>query len=224
MNLPNFGRDTAPDMDREYDRVDAALRAEADQLLESGLRDLLAEYGAVHAMGSYALRLMVWRDLDIELVPPDLERTKFFQLGARLADRLQPVRMSFRDETLACTEGLPRGLYWGVYLGDERRGAWKIDIWAVEAEHHQASWRALDALRNRLSQASREAILRIKTDVWSHPEYRRGFSSRDIYEAVLEQGVADVEGFWKHLERRARQAPCGTAWSAQAAGRLRQKS
>ena len=47
---------------------DAALRAEADNLLiETGLMDLLRHRGSVHVSGSYALRLMTWRDLDIYL-------------------------------------------------------------------------------------------------------------------------------------------------------------
>lgn len=48
--------------------TDQELRAEADRLLASGLPALLADYGEVHIVGSYALRLMVWRDLDIHLV------------------------------------------------------------------------------------------------------------------------------------------------------------
>jgi len=43
---------------------------------------------------------------------------------------MKPHRMHLRDECAVGTPGLPRGFYWGVYLGDERSGAWKIDILA----------------------------------------------------------------------------------------------
>src|SRR5207247_11137556 len=69
---------------------DEALRAEADRLLASGLRQLLSEYGETHIIGSYALHLMVWRDLDIVLEMPRIDRKAFFELGKRMSDLLQP--------------------------------------------------------------------------------------------------------------------------------------
>src|SRR5207302_11021026 len=66
--------------------VDAALRAEADGLLgRTGLKDLLSRSGTVHVSGSYALRLMTWRDLDIYLETPGMTVSEFFALGSRIA-------------------------------------------------------------------------------------------------------------------------------------------
>lgn len=112
-------------------RAEAALRAEADALLAGGLRDALASYGEVHVVGSYRMGLMAWRDLDIHLVPHVLDRSLFFELGRRIAELLGPRRMHYRDETGADSTALPRGLYWGVHLGDVRASGWKLDIWAT---------------------------------------------------------------------------------------------
>jgi hypothetical protein len=180
--------------------VDAELRAEADRLLESGLRDVLDAFGETHVMGSYALELMTWRDLDIHVVREDLDRGAFFELGRGLATLLTPHRMHYRDETVEQTPGLPPGLYWGIYLGDERKGAWKIDIWATTRSGFEPSQRFQDRIQQRLTPATRERILAIKSACWQHPHYRRDFSSNDIYEAVLDRGVTSVEGFW--LQRR----------------------
>jgi hypothetical protein len=38
------------------------IRAEADEILRSGLRSLLNRHGDVHVVGSYVLGLMTWRD------------------------------------------------------------------------------------------------------------------------------------------------------------------
>lgn len=184
-----------------YLSVDAELRAEADRILNLGLRDLLDSFGDVHVIGSYALELMTWRDLDIHIVRESLDRVSFFELGGRLAELLEPHRMHFRDESVEQTPGLPRGLYWGVYLGDERRGAWKIDIWASSRADFEPAKRYCDRILERLTPASREAILAIKSACWQHPEYRRSFSSSDIYEAVLQHGVRDAERFWLHRRR-----------------------
>jgi hypothetical protein len=34
---------------------------------------------------------------------------------------------------------------------------------------------------------------------WQHPQYRRGFTSADVYAAVLDRGVRGVPGFWADL-------------------------
>ena len=185
-----------------HQETDQELRAEADRLLDSGLRAILEDYGAVHVIGSYDLHLMVWRDLDIHIVQPAIDKQKFFELGGRIAELLNPHRMHFRDETIVATDGLPRGMYWGVYLRDERQGAWKIDIWATNADGFEPTRSYGERIRERLSDTSRSLILQIKSAVWSHPKYRRDFASTDVYAAVLEHGVIDVEGFWKYLRER----------------------
>jgi hypothetical protein len=75
---------------------DAALRAEADDLLaRTGLQDLLGRSGTVHLSGSYALRLMTWRDLDIYLDAPGMTVAEFFALGSRITELLDPWKMFF---------------------------------------------------------------------------------------------------------------------------------
>ena len=184
--------------------VEAELHDEADRLLDSGLRDVLDSYGEVHVVGSYALDLMTWRDLDIHVVRDPLDRAEFFALGARLADLLKPPRMHFRDETVAHTAGLPAGFYWGIYLGDERKGAWKIDIWATTRAGFAGPHAYTTRLLERLTPTSREAILRIKSRCWQHPGYRKAFTSADVYNAVLDRGVTSIEEFWAMLKNEER--------------------
>lgn len=182
--------------------IDRALRAEADQILAGGLHDALASYGAVHVVGSYALELMVWRDLDIHLVPQSLDLGDFFELGRRIAEILAPHRMQFRDERLVRSDGLPVGLYWGVYMGDERAGAWKLDVWATNESGLERVQAYCRNIHRRLSLETRSVILAIKAECWQRHEYRKLYGSADIYEAVLDHGVRDLTGFWQFLERR----------------------
>ena len=142
------------------------IREEADRILGSGLMGLLAEYGQVHIVGSYALRLMTWRDLDIHLVQEDPDIERFFELGRRIAALLQPHRMHFRNELPVGTPGLPRGLYWGVYLGDERAGAWKIDVWQTDRQGFEPIRRFGEGIASRLNDGNRAAILAIKAACW----------------------------------------------------------
>ena len=179
---------------------DRALRQEADTILfDRGLHSLLQSFGMPHYTGSYVLQLMTWRDLDVYLETGQLDVTSFFELGSRIAALLNPVKMSFRNETVAQTEGLPHGLYWGVYLGDERNGAWKIDVWAMRPEECQRRLAYCARLGARISAAERECILDLKSQCWRDPAYRKVYSSGDIYAAVLEHGVRDIEGFKAYL-------------------------
>ena len=178
------------------------IRAEADRLLDSGLRTLLAESGEVHIVGSYALGLMTWRDLDIHIVQEAPHLETFFHFGGRIAALLHPHRMHFRDESRIRTPDLPQGFYWGVYLGDERRGAWKIDIWQTKRDSFEPVRQFGEHIAARLDAASRQAILAIKQRCWTHPQYRRGFTSADVYSAVLDRGVRDISAFWTDLQER----------------------
>jgi hypothetical protein len=194
---------TDPIMDVE--EIARALKSEcAGFIEETGLLAIVERYGRPRVTGSYALDLMVWRDLDIELVAEGLSVNDFFALGRDLASRLQPARMSFRDERLMETRGLPRGMYWGIHLPGE--GNWKIDVWAMDrAEAGRrspyAAWVAAG-----LTPATRRAILEIKSAIWNLPGYRSDYSSKDVYDAVLSHGVRDVERFRDYLFRKKQTA------------------
>jgi hypothetical protein len=153
------------------------IRTEADDILQSGLLTILGRHGEVHIVGSYALGLMTWRDLDVHVVREDLDVTRFFDLGRDIATLLKPSRMHFRDESTVRTPGLPPGYYWGVYLGDERSGAWKIDIWQTNRQAFNLVRRFGDDVSTRLNDTNRAVILAIKAACWRHPEYT-GVDSR----------------------------------------------
>jgi hypothetical protein len=184
----------------EASALDEALHAEADVLIyEKGLDEILKQHGIPHYTGSYSLRLMTWRDLDIYLDTNNISIAKFFDLGAAIGAKLNPVKMSFRNERIGRTEGLPPGLYWGIYLGDERKGAWKIDIWAMEHDECMERLQYCDELGKKISGEARKYILDIKSKCWQDPAYRKLYSSKDIYTAVLDKGVTNIEAFRKYL-------------------------
>lgn len=181
----------------------SVLRTEADSILhERGLLALMRAYGAPHVTGSYALDLMTWRDLDIYLESPDMPEERFFELGGRIALALRPSRMQFRNERIARTPGLPAGLYWGVYAAFPEQRLWKIDIWCVPSEECCRLLRDCNDIERRLTPGTRTAILQIKARCCEHPEYRYGFSSQDIYTAVLDDGIETFDQFRTHLQAK----------------------
>jgi hypothetical protein len=89
----------------------------------------------------------------------------------------------------------------GFRPGDLHSGGWKIDLWAMQAEELGIRLLHEERLAARLTEESREAIIGIKQQMWTHPEYRKSITSQDIYRAVLDAGVVDLEGFWRFLKR-----------------------
>lgn len=179
------------------------LKKEADVLLqEKGLLSLLKTAGTPHVHGSYALDLMTWRDLDIYLEADELTESEFFRLGSEICQALQPVKMSFRNERIGKTKGLPTGLYWGIYLGNERAGSWKIDIWAVDTAECNRLLAFNKGIIQQLTPAAVSQILNIKSQCWQDPAYRRTYTSADIYKAVLQHNITGLEDFYRFLRQR----------------------
>jgi hypothetical protein len=183
--------------------LNSLIKQEADEILyKKGLINILNSFGTPHIHGSYALDLMTWRDLDIYLETDNIAGTGMFELGKKINDLLAPVKMSFRNELLAKTPGLPAGLYWGIYLGNERAGAWKIDIWVVSPSECQRLLEYTREIKQKLTSAASLSILEIKSQCWQDHEYRRSYTSADIYTAVLENNIANVEEFRNYLRNK----------------------
>jgi hypothetical protein len=176
--------------------INTLIKKEADVILyKKGLHGILQKYGEVKVGGSYILNLMTWRDLDIYLVNDKLAVASFFELGKQMAEILSPVKMHYRNERISKSKSLPEGLYWGTYLGDERKDSWKIDVWCLP----YAQWKNLnkgsEQIKSQLTPRNRKIILEIKERCWRQPAYRFDFTSIDIYDAVLEQGITNYKDF-----------------------------
>jgi hypothetical protein len=48
-----------------------------------------------------------------------------------------------------------------------------------------------------MTDEKRYLILSIKDKLWTHPQYRQTLLSVHIYEAVLENGIMEIDGFWE---------------------------
>ena len=55
-------------------------------------------------------------------------------------------------------------------------------------------------MKSGITPGNRPTILAIKNHFFAHPEYRRGFSSMDIYNSVLKEGIRSVFEFSQWLK------------------------
>ena len=190
-------------MDDSLLQLNKSIKGEADEILfTKGLHTILSRFGTPHISGSYTLDLMTWRDLDIYLQADKLSEADFFRFGSEICQLLHPVKMSFRNERIAQSKGLPHGLYWGVYLGNEREGAWKIDIWAVNTTECKRLIDFFTTIQKMLTIEKTIAILEIKSMCWKDTAYRRIYSSTDIYDAVLHHQVKGLADFQNYLLKK----------------------
>ena len=187
-------------------RRQVALQTEALKVREDlGLDVHLSTHGEVVSVGSAALGLMVWRDLDLTVVCPRLDAEAVATTGARIAAHQQVREVTFRNDTGTWNTdpAYPDGLYLGVHCAGPLGDMWKVDIWFVDEPDRQPDLAHVRTLPHRLDDSTRAAILTIK-DAWaSRPEYGRQVTSWDIYRAVLDQGVRTPTDF-DHWLREAR--------------------
>lgn len=193
----------------------AALQQEAgDVRVRLGLDDLLRTAGEPVLVGSAALGLMVWEDLDLTVVCDSLDLERVLDVGRSLASHPDVHAVSFRNDTgrwNAEPDRYPDGLYLGVRYQREGGAAWKLDIWFVDDPERQPDLRHLQTLPPRLTEQNRQAILAIKTEWRRRPEYGVQVSSADIYTAVTQNGVREVAAFdeWRRRRTHEREAGAG---------------
>lgn len=177
----------------------AALKTEADQLvLGCGLPELLDVYSGWFIGGSYSYDLMCWRDLDIYALDPDHDLKRCFEIGYELTHRLAAKKSRFTNNV----GGEPSGLYWGIKLGDERRGAWKLDVWLLDLAGYDEHAAYSSRMREKLTADNRSIILAIKEAYWRQAAYRDTITSDMIYRAVLDNGVRTVSGFERFVREQ----------------------
>ena len=189
--------------DKKIVKHSRLLRHEASELLDKeGLLSMLNAFGTTQVIGSYTLDTMTWPDIDISMNLPDEQNVeRFFELGKRIATKFQITKMSYSNHFIRNFPGYDHGLYWGIQLRYAER-EWKVDLWGYGDTDYQKHIAEFDALHQRLQQADRTAILRIKHVICQHPDYRGNvYNSMAIYRAVLEDKVESVDEFKAWLEK-----------------------
>lgn len=180
----------------ELEQQNASLRREADLILyRQGLASMTQRVGEIFVGGSYFFDLMVWRDLDIYIRAPEVTLDDFFDLGARITKHFDAWKAFFTNNRDADSPGL----YWGIRLGDHRKAAWKLDIWAIDDAAFDQRIQHAQAFVDRLTPKTRAAILEIKQHYCNDPRYRDTITSASIYQAVLDHGVTTPAQFQAHL-------------------------
>lgn len=198
-------------MNMDLIKQEEKLQKEAKEVLNKlDLIKLLSKYGQPEIVGSLALGLMTWRDIDLEIICEKLDRNFITEIATYLIK--QPSRrvdLTIADNSDQFSSSGPKSLYIGFkYFGDELEPneiygsnpkAWKIDMHFLLIDDVRAIKKTKE-LDSKLTEQTREIILKIKNILASNPGYRKEITSLDIYTAVLDYNVKNITNFKSYLK------------------------
>ncbi|UYO03990.1 hypothetical protein [Paenibacillus sp. PSB04] len=181
------------------------LQAEAAVVLEElNLIQTLKAAGVPVKVGSAALGLMTWRDLDMTVICSKLDVAVISGIASQLILNPKIRQMKFMNDTGSWNTdpAYPDGYFIGLDYLSESGSKWSLDIWFVDDPEKQPDLRHIRTLPGRLHEDAVLSILRIKT-VWaSRAEYGKQVKSFDIYTAVLDHKVSTPAEFEQWLQNR----------------------
>ena len=173
-----------------------ARRRNADRILyEMGLLDMLREIGTPHVTGSYQMDMMAWNDLDVNIENEGMTLTKLYRLTGQILETFRPLWYEAKEERTP--EG--KTVWFHGFEAMVGGGLWNVDLWFFDQETIAEAGRDCLRIAGAASAAQKEQIIAVKRGLLERNLYAFDkFRSMDVYRAVLEGQVRDVNEF---LER-----------------------
>jgi len=194
-----------------HEQRSAALRQEAiDLISRSGMGDLLErQFRRPMIVGSVALDLMTWRDIDIYVPLDPAHRDRFFAVLPPIVDALGatghvPYRITYNDEWFRPRGDYGQGYYFGFRIAASDGHDWKVDLWAWDPPVYEQKLEEFAALDARLQRADRALILRLKSEAQGLPGFRDRVTSYDIYQFVLDEAGTTLGELEDYCAKRRR--------------------
>ncbi len=189
------------------------LQEEAHEVLKNiKLLSILTKYGIPFLVGSVETGLMAWKDIDLEVIVKNINKDLIAEITSSLIrNSARRLDFSIVDNRNPDDSGKgPIGYYIGLKYYDpttpkkelvsSNKNTWKIDLWLV-LEGNARSDKSTEDLKAKLNSENRQIILDIKNQIMEHPLYRYEIFSTDIYSAVLENNVTNIEEFKSYLNK-----------------------
>lgn len=180
--------------DEKYVQKQRILNKKALLILKDlHLIEILSKFGEVHIVGSVALGLMSWPDIDlIVLAKPNVKN--FIKLVSDLFPMRLVYSMNIQDFRKSIYPNRPKGLYCGLQYIEKPNIFWKIDIWfLLKSEDRALSM--VEWVKDNMNEEMRRKILRIKNQMRDKLENGKQISGMEVYKAVIEKNVTSLTEF-----------------------------
>lgn len=165
-------------------------------LQDCGLLNELKKYGTPHIIGSYKMNLMAWNDLDIDVENESMSLDKLYQLTKFILDNFNPTWYEAKEET---NEQSNKVWFHGFefYLDNE---LWNVDIWFLDKDTIEKTEKYSEDISDKITdnEQLKTAIIEIKEELINRNLYSFDkYTSMDVYDAVLNKGIMNVDEFVK---------------------------
>lgn len=173
------------------------IKTEADKLLyDYGILDMLEPYGQVHMVGSYRMDVMTWNDLDIYVENDKIQLKDIYVLMRKIFERFQPKWFEGKE----VIEDNHHHYFIG-FETDIMEELWNFDIWFFNKNLIKNTEEYCDNISKQIHENPilYDAVINIKQNLIKSGCYGTEFTSIDVYKAVTEDNVVNIEDFyaWK---------------------------
>lgn len=172
----------------------------ADKLLYGyKLLDKLDSIGKVSITGSYSMDMIVWNDLDINVLNSEMSNEKLYQLTEYITKTFNPVWYEAKKEINDDGKAVWFHGFETTILGE----LWNVDIWFFDQDTIDKA----EAYCNNIYEITtanpnkRKSIISIKESLIAQKLYSFDkYKSIDVYEAVLNRNINTIDEFLKKIK------------------------
>ncbi|MCH9625485.1 MAG: hypothetical protein S4CHLAM123_06600 [Chlamydiales bacterium] len=172
-----------------------ALQLQADAILQRlQLHSLVEGMGKLHFTGSYALRLMTWNDIDMQIALKDglAPSAALMCLLEAFVHQQHFVKAQIINFTDDYKPHWPRGYCLCLKMNfPDLGGVWKLDIWVLEQHDLEKNQGLVQKLKNALTEETRALILQMKNELMKQSGRVPKMGSHWLYQAILFQNLRD---------------------------------
>lgn len=166
----------------------------ADQLLyDFGLLNELHNYGIPYIVGSYAMDLMAWNDLDVYVSNESMSTEKLYELTSFILNVFHPMWYEAKKDVIDGNTAWFQGFETEI-LGE----LCNVDIWFFNKETITKALNFSNNIKQKLlvNPELKEVVINIKQSLIENEQYGFDkFSSMDVYKAVFENNVRSYKDF-----------------------------
>ena len=173
-----------------------AIQEKAQDFIENNdILNILQKFGSVTIVGSFAMQIMTWNDLDFYIDLADFNEEAYYNLTAELIQKLKPIRYDgiFNEKNSTYFIGIET-----IFEGER----WNIDIWWKTRKEIANYIQFCDNLIHQMKKKPhlRDAVFAIKQGLIAKKLYgfdkgRHHYHSNEIYDAVFNRGTLSYDDF-----------------------------
>mgnify|MGYP003301844821 FL=1 len=169
-------------------------KSDADKLLyDFGLLNELNKYGTPYIVGSYAMDLMAWNDLDIYVYNECMSTEKLYELTSFILNTFHPVWYEAKKEV---SDG--KTVWFHGFETEILGELCNVDIWFFDKETITKASNFSKNIKQKLlvDPELKEVVINIKQSLIENEQYGFDkFSSMDVYKAVFEDNIRSYKEF-----------------------------